>query len=50
MKLHFGEAIAERFRRLERVSRAESASPSTGSAQTHKLEQRELLEAALGDV
>ncbi len=46
MKLHFGEALAERFRVLNRVSRSESASPSTGSLQTHKLEHRELMDAA----
>jgi 2-oxoglutarate dehydrogenase E1 component len=47
MKVHFGEALAERGHRLRRLSRVESASPSTGSLQTHKLEQKELLDSAL---
>jgi len=45
MKLHFGDAISERFR-FTKSTRAESASPSTGSMAAHKLEQRELLDAA----
>jgi len=45
MKLHFGDAIAERFK-FTRATRAESASPSTGSMAAHKLEQRELMDAA----
>ena len=31
------------------VSRPESASPSTGSKKTHKIEQQEIISAALGD-
>jgi 2-oxoglutarate dehydrogenase E1 component len=46
IKLNYGDALAERFHRVERVSRAESASPSTGSLQTHKLEHRELMDEA----
>jgi len=49
MKLNFGDAIAERYKLL-RVTRAESASPSTGSMSTHKLEQRELLAAAFAEI
>lgn len=45
IKLNFGELLAERFK-LRRVSRAESASPSTGSMAAHKLEQSELLDEA----
>lgn len=49
MKLRFGELLSERFR-FRRLSRAESASPSTGSLNAHKLEQSELLEAAFADL
>jgi 2-oxoglutarate dehydrogenase E1 component len=45
IKLHFGDAISERYK-LKRATRAESASPSTGSMATHKLEQRDLMDAA----
>ncbi len=45
MKVHFGDILGSRFK-FSRVSRVESASPSTGSASAHKLEQNELLEAA----
>ena len=44
VKLHWGDEIASRFK-LERVSRVESASPSTGSLRAHQLEERELLNA-----
>ncbi len=46
IKLHFGDEIQSRFT-LRKITRAESASPSTGSMATHKLEQSEILEAAL---
>lgn len=49
LKIHFGDAIAERFK-LRRVSRAESASPATGSSSAHKLEQIDLLNAAFADL
>jgi 2-oxoglutarate dehydrogenase E1 component len=49
IKLRFGDALSERFR-FERISRVESASPSTGSAQTHKLEQGELIDAAFANL
>ena len=45
MKLHFGDVISERYK-FTKATRAESASPSTGSMAAHKLEQRDLLEAA----
>ncbi len=45
IKFNFGDALSERFH-LRRVSRVESASPSTGSMAAHKLEQAELIEAA----
>ena len=45
MKLNFGDAISERYV-LKKATRSESASPSTGSMATHKLEQRELMDAA----
>ncbi len=45
LKLKFGDALSERFR-LRSVTRAESASPSTGSHRAHKLEQEDLLTAA----
>jgi len=45
IRLRYGTALAERFR-FSYVSRVESSSPSTGSLETHKLEQRELLDAA----
>ncbi len=45
MKLYYGDAINERYR-FTWATRAESASPSTGSMAAHKLEQRELMDAA----
>lgn len=45
LKLIFGDLLSEKFR-LQRISRVESASPSTGSMATHRLEQAELIEAA----
>ena len=45
LKLNFGDELAERFQ-LRRVSRVESASPSTGSMAAHKLEQSELIDEA----
>jgi 2-oxoglutarate dehydrogenase E1 component len=49
MKIRFGDAISERFR-LRVLSRVESASPSTGSSSSHKLEQFDLLESAFADL
>ncbi len=45
IKLNFGDPLSKRVK-LQRVSRGESASPSTGSMAAHKLEQAELIEAA----
>lgn len=47
VKIHWGDELASRFS-LQRISRAESASPSTGSSRAHKLEERDLLNAAFG--
>ena len=44
-KLIFGDLLSAKFD-LQRISRVESASPSTGSMATHRLEQAELIEAA----
>ncbi len=49
IKLHFGDAISERFV-LKKATRAESASPSTGSMAAHKLEQRELMDTAFAGI
>jgi 2-oxoglutarate dehydrogenase E1 component len=49
LKMRFGDHLAERCK-LRLISRPESASPSTGSASAHKLEQRELLEAAFASL
>jgi 2-oxoglutarate dehydrogenase E1 component len=46
MKVRFGDTLMEHQFKLRRVSRVESASPSTGSASAHKLEQDELVDAA----
>ncbi len=45
VKMRWGDAISPRHP-LHCISRAESASPSTGSLSAHKLEQQELLSAA----
>jgi 2-oxoglutarate dehydrogenase E1 component len=47
VKIHWGDELATRFP-FQRISRAESASPSTGSSRAHKLEERDLLNAAFG--
>ncbi|KAA5540241.1 2-oxoglutarate dehydrogenase E1 component [Roseiconus nitratireducens] len=46
IKLKFGDEIASTGWELVPVTRAESASPSTGSMAAHLLEQKELIEAA----
>ncbi len=46
VKLTFSDALSSRYE-LKRVSRVESASPSTGSMAAHKLEQSELIDEAL---
>jgi 2-oxoglutarate dehydrogenase E1 component len=49
IKMRFGDALQSRFP-LRLICRPESASPSTGSLATHKLEQREILDAAFDGV
>ena len=49
LKVRFGDMLAEHNYKLRRVSRVESASPATGSANTHKLEQSELVNEAFAD-
>jgi 2-oxoglutarate dehydrogenase E1 component len=45
VKINWGDPIDTRFK-LRRIARAESASPSTGSAKAHALEEQDLLAAA----
>lgn len=45
VKYHWGDDIMARHP-FSRIARAESASPSTGSARAHKLEEQDLLAAA----
>lgn len=45
IKFNFGDELSEHWE-LKRVSRIESASPSTGSANAHKLEQADLIDEA----
>lgn len=45
VKINWGDTIDTRFK-LRRIARAESASPSTGSAKAHALEEHDLLAAA----
>ena len=47
IKINFGETFFERWPFAGKITRPESASPSTGSKKTHKIEQQELLNAAL---
>ncbi len=49
LKVRFGDVLAEHNFKLRRISRVESASPSTGSASAHKLEQDELIDEAFAD-
>lgn len=46
LKMNYGDLLNEKYK-LQRISRAESASPSTGSMAAHKLEQSELIDEAL---
>ena len=48
MRLRFGEKICGRWP-LQGIARAESSSPATGSAASHKLEQQMILEQAFGE-
>lgn len=47
MRVHFGDSFYGRWPLVEAIMRPESASPATGSKKTHKIEQEELIEAAL---
>ncbi len=47
MKFHFGNSLFERWP-MQPITRPESASPSTGSKKTHKIEQAELISSAFG--
>jgi 2-oxoglutarate dehydrogenase E1 component len=46
LKVQFGDVLADHGFKLRRVSRVESASPSTGSARSHALEQKDLIDEA----
>ncbi len=50
LKVRFGDYLADNNFRLRRVSRVESASPSTGSSSAHKLEQDELIDEAFSEL
>jgi len=50
LKVRFGDPLLENGFRLRCVSRVESASPSTGSARSHALEQKDLIDEAFGNV
>jgi 2-oxoglutarate dehydrogenase E1 component len=47
IRMNLGNRAFGRFP-LSRVSRARSASPATGSASSHRIEQQELIDAAFG--
>jgi 2-oxoglutarate dehydrogenase E1 component len=47
VKIRWGDEISKKFK-LERISRVESASPSTGSMRAHQMEERELLQMVFG--
>ncbi len=49
IKQTFSDDLSEKYK-LKRLSRVESASPSTGSMAAHKLEQAELIDEALADL
>jgi len=49
IKLIFSDELSQKYD-LKRVSRVESASPSTGSMAAHKIEQAELIEEALANL
>jgi 2-oxoglutarate dehydrogenase E1 component len=48
LKIHFGERLLERFP-FAGVYRQSAASPATGSASSHRLEQEKILTQALGE-
>jgi 2-oxoglutarate dehydrogenase E1 component len=45
MRIHFGEKLAGRLP-FSRISRPASASPATGSASSHRIEQQQIIETA----
>lgn len=47
LRARFGDQLFGRLP-LAGISRAESASPATGSKSSHDLEQRRLIDAAIG--
>ena len=49
IKQSFSDDLSEKYQ-LKRISRVESASPSTGSMAAHKLEQAELIDEALANL
>lgn len=46
LKVRFGDGLSAAGYKLRRMSRVESASPSTGSSVAHQLEQQELIDEA----
>jgi 2-oxoglutarate dehydrogenase E1 component len=48
LKIHFGERLFDRFP-FAGIHRQSAASPATGSASSHKLEQEKILNDALGE-
>jgi 2-oxoglutarate dehydrogenase E1 component len=48
IRIHFGQTLLDRFP-LSGIYRQSAASPATGSASSHKLEQENILKLALGD-
>ncbi len=48
MRIHFGERLLDRFP-FSGIHRQSAASPATGSASSHKLEQEKILAAAMGE-
>jgi 2-oxoglutarate dehydrogenase E1 component len=49
LRVRFGNSLFDRYP-FEVVSRPASASPATGSASSHRLEQAELIRKALGEI
>ena len=48
LKIHFGDRLLERFP-FAGIYRQSAASPATGSASSHRLEQEKILSQALGE-
>jgi 2-oxoglutarate dehydrogenase E1 component len=49
LRMQFGDRVFDRLP-FSTISRPASASPATGSASSHRLEQEELIAAAFGGV